>query len=178
MQIAIPPDSEAQARDFYGSLLGLREVPKPEPLAQRGGCWFVGPGIHQHLGVADDFQPARKAHPAFRVRDLAALRDRLTSSGIAVEDDDSLPGVRRSTPRTRSATGSSSSKMPTAASPTADEQRQEWGGARQTLGSARTLTVVGRNRRQPSLRARCASSVRLDLTLRPDDVRTSAIDRA
>ena len=63
-----------------------------------------------------------------------------------------------STPRTRSATGSNSSRMPTPASPTADEQRQERGGARQTLGSVRTLTVVGRTRRQRSLRARCASS--------------------
>ena len=95
VQLAMPPGGEAQARDFYGSLLGLREVPKPEPLAQRGGCWFVGPGIHLHLGVADDFQPARKAHPAFRVRDLASLRDRLTSLAVAVEDDDSLSGVRR-----------------------------------------------------------------------------------
>lgn len=79
VQLAIPPHGEAQARDFYGSLLGLREVAKPEPLAQRGGCWFIGPGIHLHLGVADDFQSAAKAHPAFRVRDLAALRKRLSS---------------------------------------------------------------------------------------------------
>jgi hypothetical protein len=95
VQLAMPPDGEAQARDFYGSLLGLREVPKPEPLAQRGGCWFVGPGIHLHLGLADDFQPAQKAHPAFRVFDLGALRDRLASSAVVIADDVSLPGVRR-----------------------------------------------------------------------------------
>ena len=95
VQLAMPPDGEAHARDFYGSLLGLREVAKPEPLAQRGGCWFVGTGIHLHLGVARDFHPAQKAHTAFRVRDLAALRDRLTSSAVAVEDDESLSGVRR-----------------------------------------------------------------------------------
>ncbi|MDQ3689362.1 MAG: VOC family protein [Chloroflexota bacterium] len=95
VQLAIPPNGEAQARDFYGSLLGLREVPKPEPLTQRGGCWFTGAGIHLHLGVTDDFLPARKAHPAFRVRDLGALRDRLTSSGVVVEDDDALAGIRR-----------------------------------------------------------------------------------
>ena len=95
VQLAMPPDGEAQARDFYGSLLGLQEVAKPAPLAQRGGCWFIGPGIRIHLGVSHDFHPARKAHPAFRVRDLAALRDRLTSSAVAVDDDDSLSGVRR-----------------------------------------------------------------------------------
>ncbi len=94
-QLAIPQDGEAQARHFYGSLLGLREVAKPEPLARRGGCWFVGPSIHLHLGVTEDFRPASKAHPAFRVRDLAALRGRLSAAGVAVVDDGSVPGVRR-----------------------------------------------------------------------------------
>lgn len=91
----MPPDGEAQARDFYGAVLGLREVPKPEPLVARGGCWFVGPGTHVHLGMAEDFHPATKAHPAFRVQDLDALRDRLASAGVDVVDDGSLPGVRR-----------------------------------------------------------------------------------
>ncbi len=95
VQLAIPPNGEVRARHFYGSLLGLREVAKPEPLAQRGGCWFVGPSVHLHLGVADDFEPARKAHPAFRVRDLDALRDRLSASRVAVVPDGSLPDVRR-----------------------------------------------------------------------------------
>jgi catechol 2,3-dioxygenase-like lactoylglutathione lyase family enzyme len=95
IQLAIPHGGEAQARNFYGSILGLREVSKPEPLAPRGGCWFVGPGINVHLGVADGFQPASKAHPAFRVRDLAGLRDRLSASGVAGIDDASLPAMRR-----------------------------------------------------------------------------------
>lgn len=95
LQLAMPRDGETQARDFYGVLLGLNEVAKPEALATRGGCWFIGPNLHLHLGVADDFQPARKAHPAFRVSDLATLRERLRSSGVAIDADDSLPGVRR-----------------------------------------------------------------------------------
>ncbi len=81
VQLAIPPNGEATARAFYGGLLGLREVAKPEALAPRGGCWFVGLGIHLHLGVADDFQPARKAHPAFSVSDLTALLYRLMEAG-------------------------------------------------------------------------------------------------
>jgi catechol 2,3-dioxygenase-like lactoylglutathione lyase family enzyme len=50
------------------------------------------------VGVADDFAPAAKAHPAFRLADAAAveaLRERLSSAGVAVRDDDELPGVRR-----------------------------------------------------------------------------------
>ncbi len=95
VQLAIPPAGETAARAFYGSLLGLREVVKPQPLASRGGCWFVGLGIHLHLGVADDFRPAAKAHPAFTVTDLQALRDRLRSAGVRLTEDHALPHVRR-----------------------------------------------------------------------------------
>lgn len=95
VQLAMPPGKEAQARQFYGHLLGLVEVEKPEPLASRGGCWFEGPGTFVHLGVQDDFVPARKAHPAFRVVNLERLRRVLTAAGVPVRPDESLPGVRR-----------------------------------------------------------------------------------
>ena len=95
VQLAIPPNGEATARAFYGGRLGLREVAKPNALAPRGGCWFVGPGIHLHLGVADDFQPAHKAHPAFSVANLAALRNRLIEADVSVIEDESVPSVRR-----------------------------------------------------------------------------------
>ena len=95
VQLAIPPNGEAPARAFYGALLGLREFAKPDALASRGGCWFVGLGIHLHLGVADDFQPARKAHPAFSVANLPVLRDRLMEAGVPVTEDESVLNVRR-----------------------------------------------------------------------------------
>ena len=77
IQLALPAEGEAAARAFYGDLLGLTEVARPAPLAARGGCWFVGPGLQLHLGVETPFAPARKAHPAFLVTDLAALKARL-----------------------------------------------------------------------------------------------------
>jgi len=95
VQLAIPPNGEATARAFYGGLLGLREVAKPDALASRGGCWFVGFGIHLHLGVADDFQPARKAHPAVSVVNLSVLRHRLTEAEVPIIEDESVPNVRR-----------------------------------------------------------------------------------
>lgn len=70
VQLAMPPGAEKMARHFYGQLLGLTEVEKPEPLRGRGGCWFAAPGVTLHLGVQVDFVPARKAHPALLVRDL------------------------------------------------------------------------------------------------------------
>jgi catechol 2,3-dioxygenase-like lactoylglutathione lyase family enzyme len=95
VQIAAPPGCEAAARAFYGGLLGLSELTKPEPLAARGGCWFRAGGLELHVGVEDPFAPARKAHPGFVVDDLAALRQALAGQGIEARDDRDLPGVER-----------------------------------------------------------------------------------
>jgi catechol 2,3-dioxygenase-like lactoylglutathione lyase family enzyme len=93
-----PPGCEAAARRFFGDLLRLKELEKPEPLRARGGAWFALDGGGQlHVGVEDPFAPAHKAHPAFRVssEEFDELAARLESAGERVEWDDSLPGVRR-----------------------------------------------------------------------------------
>jgi catechol 2,3-dioxygenase-like lactoylglutathione lyase family enzyme len=95
VQIAMPPGGEDAARQFYGALLGMTEIPKPAQLAGRGGCWFQAPGIQLHMGVERDFIPARKAHPALLVADLGALQERLAAAGVATTPDDTVPGVRR-----------------------------------------------------------------------------------
>lgn len=95
VQLSMPPRGEAEARRFYGELLGLAEVPKPAALAARGGCWFAGDGVAIHLGVEAPFRPALRAHPAFVVDDLVAERGRLAASGVPTFDDDSgLPVAR------------------------------------------------------------------------------------
>jgi catechol 2,3-dioxygenase-like lactoylglutathione lyase family enzyme len=97
VQVAAPAGSEPDARRFYGELLGLAEVPKPPALQARGGAWFAC-GAHQlHVGIAEDFAPATKAHPALRVAagDLDALADRLTRAGCQVRWDDAIAGTRR-----------------------------------------------------------------------------------
>jgi len=95
VQLAMPSGGEARAEAFYAGLLGLPRVPKPEPLASRGGCWFAGSAAVLHLGVEADFRPARKAHPALRVRDLDALAAVLDDAGHPVRWDDELPDIRR-----------------------------------------------------------------------------------
>lgn len=95
VQLAMPAHQEERAREFYGSLLGLKEVRKPESLAARGGCWFESGRVAVHLGVQQDFVPAKKAHPAFIVTDLESLQERLTSAGYEVILDTSVSGVKR-----------------------------------------------------------------------------------
>jgi catechol 2,3-dioxygenase-like lactoylglutathione lyase family enzyme len=99
VQVAAPRGCEPEARAFYGGALGLPEVPKPEDMAKRGGCWFQCGGQQVHVGVEAEFAPARKAHPALRLADeasYAALLAQLEAAGVAVKHDREMePRVRR-----------------------------------------------------------------------------------
>lgn len=95
VQIAMPAAQEEIAREFYGAILNLPEIEKPEGLKSRGGVWFAIGQRQLHLGVQVDFKPARKAHPAFLVDDIKILRAKLLSEGYDVIEDDLLPGHER-----------------------------------------------------------------------------------
>jgi catechol 2,3-dioxygenase-like lactoylglutathione lyase family enzyme len=95
VQLAMPPGGEARARAFYAGLLGIPEIEKPPHLARRGGAWFESPALKIHLGVEQDFHPARKAHPALLVEGLAELVSALRRNGYAVVDDEPLEGFFR-----------------------------------------------------------------------------------
>ena len=97
VQMAAPSGSEEEARYFYGHLLGLTELPKPEALRSRGGVWFKVGDQELHVGVAESFAPAQKAHPALAVspEGLSVLAESLAQALVAVTWDQALPGVRR-----------------------------------------------------------------------------------
>jgi catechol 2,3-dioxygenase-like lactoylglutathione lyase family enzyme len=95
-EITVPRGAEEQAREFYCGFLGLQEIPKPEPLRPRGGFWLEAGGTQVHIGVEDGIDRTHsKAHVAYRVDDLEALRLRLQAAGIEVKDGIPIPGVRR-----------------------------------------------------------------------------------
>lgn len=95
VQLAMPEGREDEARAFYGGVLGFAEQVKPDNLRKRGGVWFAKGQLKLHLGVEAGFRPARKAHPAFRVENLAELRARCEAAGFVTVDDEPLPGYRR-----------------------------------------------------------------------------------
>ena len=97
VQVAAPAGTEADARRFYGELLGLAELPKPEALRARGGVWFACGDRQLHVGIAEPFAPATKAHPALLVRlaDLDRLAERLEAGGCRVQWDHAIPRTRR-----------------------------------------------------------------------------------
>lgn len=97
VQLAMPAGEEAVAEAFYSGLLGLEVLEKPPVLAARGGRWFGTDGgrVQVHLGVEEDFRPARKAHPALTVVSLDDLVAMLEQAGVAVRWDEDNPVGRR-----------------------------------------------------------------------------------
>ncbi|MCX6511774.1 MAG: VOC family protein [Actinobacteria bacterium] len=95
VQVAIPLGGEERAIAFYSGILGLALIAKPAALAQRGGAWFQGPGFQIHVGPQEDFKPAKKAHPAFRVAGFDDLLARLEQAGIDFRSDREIPEILR-----------------------------------------------------------------------------------
>ena len=100
VQVACPRGGEDESRRFYRDGLGMAEVTKPAELAGRGGCWFRSGAAEIHVGVEDSFAPARKAHPALLLDDVAALERvaaRLVDTGFEVDwsQRHTFPGFER-----------------------------------------------------------------------------------
>jgi len=95
IQIAAPPGSEDKARKFYGELLGMEEIPKPENLKGRGGCWFLCGSQEVHIGIQQDFMPAKKAHPGFTVNALEQLKTRLEEADYVIVEESPIEGRSR-----------------------------------------------------------------------------------
>ncbi len=95
IQLAAPKGNEATARKFFVDILGFEEMEKPEELRKRGGVWFRTGKTQVHIGVEEPFAPAKKAHPAFEVENIEALKKHLLLNGVEVIEDNNLPGANR-----------------------------------------------------------------------------------
>jgi catechol 2,3-dioxygenase-like lactoylglutathione lyase family enzyme len=95
VQLAMPSGEEAAARAFFVGVLGMSEIAKPPVLAARGGVWFREGGLEVHLGVEEEFRPAKKGHPGILVADLDEIVERLRAASQDVAWDDDFPGFRR-----------------------------------------------------------------------------------
>ena len=95
VQLAIPPDVEDRADEFYVGVLGFTAATKPPALQRRGGRWYEQGTLRLHLGVDPLFVPSTKAHVAFKVTDYEALQRRLEAVRARIQHDDEIEGVER-----------------------------------------------------------------------------------
>ena len=92
VQVCIPRGTEEAARAFYGGLLGLEEVEKPEVLKKNGGMWYSVADIQLHVGVEGEVAPSKR-HPAFEVEDARGVRAYLEHNRVRTKDEPDIPGV-------------------------------------------------------------------------------------
>jgi len=96
--ITIPKGGEDDARRFYGALLGLDEIARPEGLQEGGGVWFQAGGQELHLGSDDGHEATKRPHPGFRVESVTALEElahRVEAAGVETEWDERIEGRKR-----------------------------------------------------------------------------------
>ena len=94
LQLTIPKDSEVMARKFYSGVLGLEEIEKPDSLKASGGVWYKIAGAELHLGVEEN-RSNTKAHPAFTVQNINAVKVHLIQNGIEIKEETPIPGRKR-----------------------------------------------------------------------------------
>jgi len=100
VQMIVPASQAAEARRFYGDLLGLDEMPRPEALSDAGrtGAWYrIG---EQELHLRFETDPVgdptlSDGHPALITNDLEELRARLSAAGFDLEEAIPIEGRAR-----------------------------------------------------------------------------------
>ena len=91
----MPKGSEEIARSFYGGLLGLAEIPKPEALRGRGGVWFDAGGLDIHISVEENRSGSDSyRHFGLACADVEGARARLAAEGLTTEDGRPAPWRR------------------------------------------------------------------------------------
>jgi len=98
VNVTVPRALEATAKHFYGVVMGLQEVPKPEASRGRGGAWYqLGP-IQLHLSIEDGLGEncTSKRHVCYTVSDLTEAEKKFRDAGVEIIPDDiPTPGWSR-----------------------------------------------------------------------------------
>jgi catechol 2,3-dioxygenase-like lactoylglutathione lyase family enzyme len=87
VNVTVPPELEQATKEFYGTVLGLRQIPKPATSRQSGAWFQIGPN-QLHLSVDDDERgPLSSRHVCFAVSDLVAAKARFRDAGVEIIAD-------------------------------------------------------------------------------------------
>jgi catechol 2,3-dioxygenase-like lactoylglutathione lyase family enzyme len=100
VQVNVPLEREAEAHRFYGEIVGLARMERPQSLSDAGrrGVWFRcgEQEFHVFSNPKPAFDPAKSSqHPALLVDDLDSLRERLVAAGCEIEEAIPIAGRQR-----------------------------------------------------------------------------------
>ena len=98
VNVTVPKPLEDAAKHFYGVVMGLEEVPKPESSRGRGGAWYQLGSTQLHLSVEAPLgqECISKRHVCYAVSNLAEAEEQFRSAGVEIlPDDQPTPGWSR-----------------------------------------------------------------------------------
>lgn len=98
VNVTVPKSLEDAAKHFYGVVMGLQEVLKPEGSRARGGAWYQLGALQLHLSIEAPLGEncISKRHVCYTVTDLAEAEARFRSAGVEILPDDlPTPGWSR-----------------------------------------------------------------------------------
>ena len=88
VNVTVPAALEAAAKHFYGVVLGLREIPKPEGTRQNMGAWFELGSMQLHLSIEDGVaNEMSDAHVCYQVTDIAAAEQHFRQAEVEIIGD-------------------------------------------------------------------------------------------
>jgi len=87
VNVTVPAELEAAAKEFYQSVLGLKQVPKPAA-ARQSGAWYQIGGNQLHLSIeGGSISSLSSRHVCFTVSDLDAAEKRFRAAGVEIIPD-------------------------------------------------------------------------------------------
>jgi catechol 2,3-dioxygenase-like lactoylglutathione lyase family enzyme len=92
VNVTVPASLEQAAKNFYGDLLGLRQIPKPEGTRQNMGAWYDLNGAQLHLSTEEGVQnELSDAHVCYQVADIAVAKHQFETAAVEVIPDPRPP---------------------------------------------------------------------------------------
>jgi len=90
VNVTVPKSLEEAAKHFYGVVMGLQEVPKPESSRGRGGAWYQLGQMQLHLSIEQPLGEncVSKRHVCYTVGNLAEAEKRFRDAGVEIFPDD------------------------------------------------------------------------------------------
>jgi catechol 2,3-dioxygenase-like lactoylglutathione lyase family enzyme len=93
-QVNVPVADHERARDFYLGFLRLKEIHRPG-VFKSGGTWMNAGSFEVHIGLEDGVERKTRAHIAYEVDDIAALRKKVSDAGYKIVDQPKIPNYER-----------------------------------------------------------------------------------
>ena len=95
VNVTVSSELEEATKHFYGSIFGLKQVPKPAA-ARQSGAWYQIGDNQLHLSIEAEPQELSTRHVCFTVASLIETEQRCRDAGVEIiPDPRPIPGTDR-----------------------------------------------------------------------------------